>query len=262
MKILRSFAVFCGFLLFAASIGAQDFPLGCEIPLCPGNADSGADHAGHEIHAYTGFTLCYRDAYEVSEWAAYAMTREKLEVVTKRDDSFQSDPHITTRSARPDDYRSSGFDRGHLAPAGDMRWSIQAMRDSFYMSNMCPQTPRLNLGVWLHLESAVRRFTEKYGTVLVATGPILDAPPDAFDAIGFSCRIVVPRYFYKVLAAYVDNHLQTIGFIIDNASPTGDYRAYAVTVDEVEARTGLDFFAALPDDEEDAAEGVFDVTFW
>jgi endonuclease G len=269
MKILRFSAVFYGFLLFTAPIGAQTFPPGCEIPLCGGNDES--DHAGHEIHAYTGFTLCYRDAYELSEWSAYAMTREKLEVVTKRSDHFQSDPHITTGSARPDDYRGSGFDRGHLAPAADMRWSVQAMEDSFYMSNMCPQTPRLNRGVWLHLESAVRQLTEAYGTVLVTTGPLLDAPPEAFEAIGFSCRIVVPRFFYKVLAAYVPDpaadgepayHLQTIGFIIDNASPSGDYHAYAVTVDEVEALTGLDFFAALTDDEEDVAESTFDITLW
>jgi endonuclease G len=190
------------------------------------------------------------------------MTREKLEAVTRRDDHFQSDPKITPASARPEDYRSSGFDRGHLAPAADMRWSVQAMRDSFYMSNMCPQTPGLNRGVWARLESAVRGLAGAYGTVLVVTGPILDAPPDAFEAIGFSCRIVVPRFFYKVLAAYVDGHLQTIGFIIDNASPTGDYHAYAVTVDEVEARTGLDFFAVLPDDMEDPAEGAFDIALW
>jgi endonuclease G len=266
----KALCVLCALCGVYPLLFPQVFPENCEIPRCAGNS-GGGDHSDHEVHAYTGYSLCYRDSFEVAEWSAYALTTERLTVVTKRSDDFAPDPHIKTASARADDYRGSGFDRGHLAPAGDMRWSEKAMSESFYMSNMTPQTPALNRGVWLRLENAVRHFAEKYAAVLVVCGPVLDGEPEAFDAIGFSTRITIPRFFYKVLAAWVPDepdspggsvHLETIGFIIPNDPPKGHYRDFAVTVDEVESRTGIDFFAALDDTLEDAAEAAFNTRYW
>ncbi|MDR3284606.1 MAG: DNA/RNA non-specific endonuclease [Treponema sp.] len=256
------FALFV-LVVFPRILAAQtpEFPPHAEIPICPGN-DTAVDH---EIHTYEGFTFCYRDSYELSEWVAYELTREELAAVVGRSNNFAADPSISTGSALPDDYYRSGFDRGHLAPAADMRFSQNAMNESFYMSNMSPQTPSLNRGVWKYLEEAVRLAVWKYDRVLVVSGPVLDRYD--FPVIGYSTAVSVPEYYYKVLTALItdtegNRGLHMIGFIIPNGKPQGVYIDYALTVDEVEARTGLDFFSAFPDDIEDAAECSFNIEYW
>jgi endonuclease G len=248
------------FFVWALSLSAQpvtDFPADAAIPRCVAGID-------HEIHVYEGFTLCYRESYEQAEWVAYELTRDKLIKQADRSNDFRPDPAITTGSALHTDYRGSGYDRGHLAPAADMSWSDSAMSESFFMSNMSPQTPTLNRGVWSHMEEAGRRAVQKYGAVLIVSGPVLDR--EDFPIIGQHNNIAVPEYFYKVFAAYTGDSgapaLHTIGFIIENGKVKGDYHAFAVSVDAVEARTGLDFFSAFDDDIEEAAESVFDTELW
>jgi endonuclease G len=271
MKIRGKIAGIIGIILFWGGIaGAQirEFPPQSEIPRCAGNLEAGQEAdkpPDHEIHQYQGFALCYRESYELSEWVAYELTLEELTPVAERSNNFAFDQSISTGSAFPEDYRGSGFDRGHLAPAADMRFSRNAMNQSFYMSNMSPQTPLLNRGVWRRLEEVVRNAARNYGRVLVVTGPVLDR--EDFPRIGLYTQVAVPAYFYKVLAALIPGEdgtvtLHTIGFIIENENPLGIYQDFAVSVDQVEAHTGLDFFAAFPDDLETAAEQVFDISKW
>jgi endonuclease G len=226
-----------------------------EIPVCPQNANPQQNVPDHEIHEYTAFTLCYRESYELSEWVAYELTREELAVNVSRSNNFRKDPSITTGSAETADYYKSGYDRGHLAPAADMRFDATAMSESFFMSNMAPQTAELNRGAWKYAEDETRRIAEKYGRVWVVSGPVLDRAD--FKTIGAN-KVSVPDYFYKALLFPVDNDdgFAALAFIMPNENPSRRYLDYCVSIDEIEARTGLDLFSALDDDIEETIESV------
>ena len=196
------------------------------------------DAPGHEVHTFAGFELCYREDYEDSEWVAYTITREKLVSVIKRTDDFRADTSITTGSATPADYKASGYDRGHLAPAADMQWSSETMHESFLMSNMTPQAPQLNRGMWKELEENVRKWAQNFGEVTVVTGPVLEKPSAEYSSIG-SNKVAVPEFFYKALLSKSNNG-DTImaAFIMPNKKCEGEIWDYAVSVDEIEERTG------------------------
>ena len=235
-----------------------------EIPLCPATRKD-EEYSDHEVHSYSGFTLCYRESYEDAEWVSYILTSEKTNAITSRTDDFRTDVSITTLSASPADYRGSGYDRGHLAPAADMEWSKESVSESFLMSNMTPQTPGFNRGVWKKLESKVRQWAKDFGEITVVTGPVLEKEASFYKTIGENC-VAVPEYFYKVLLAKKitdgEEEIICIGFIIPNENTDLSFMDFAVSVDEVEKRTGLDFFSALPDDVEEKTESVFNSALW
>ncbi|QTQ16792.1 DNA/RNA non-specific endonuclease [Treponema parvum] len=217
---------------------------------------------GHEIHTYSGFTLCYREEYEQAEWVAYELTESELVKTVERSNYFRADPSISTNSASPEDYVGSGYDKGHLAPAGDMAWSEQSMRDSFFMSNMSPQLPSFNRGIWKYLEDQVRLWAKKFGWVYVISGPVLEKPAGEYKSIGKN-KVSVPEYYYKaLLTKTADGKIYVLAFILPNQKYTGSFYDFAVTVDEVERRTSLDFFAALEDDVENALESAVDISVW
>jgi endonuclease G len=219
---------------------------------------------GHEVHSYTGFELCYREEYEEAEWVAYCLTKAELTAVTGRTNDFRADTKITTGSATPQDYTRSGYDRGHLAPAADMEWSERSAHDSFLMSNMTPQAPQFNRGMWKELEEQVRLWAETFGEVYVVTGPVLEKKAADYKHIGAD-EVTVPDYFYKVLLAQLNDESHTvigIGFILPNKECTGTIYDYAVTIDEVERRTNLDFFSPLPDPTENTVEAQEQLSYW
>ena len=222
----------------------------------------------HELHTYAGYTLCYRESYEQSEWVAYSLTRSQLEhKVTGRTNDFRADTLISTGSAKPADYKGSGFDRGHLAPAADMAWSLKSAHDSFLMSNMSPQTPSFNRVIWKHLEEAVRNWAQQYGTIYVVTGPVLEKESNEYQLSGES-EVAVPEYFYKALLVFIPVYaesnsatgeieayrVQCAAFIVPNKGSGKDIYKFICSVDLAEERTGLDFFANLPDEVENLAE--------
>ena len=213
-----------------------------------------------EVIEHTGYTLSYNEKYEVPEWVAYELTRE--EVVTQsveRKDNFREDKAVTTGSATLNDYKKSGYDRGHMAPAADFRWSFDAMNDTFYLSNMCPQTHAFNAGIWSDLEEAVRSIAYEDECIYVVTGPVLTDGP--YETIGEN-KVAVPKYFYKVILDYTAPTIKAIGFIMPHENSKEPLSYFAVTVDEVENMTGLDFFPLLPDDEEEKLESSLDTTLW
>jgi endonuclease G len=204
--------------------------------------------------------LCYRETYELAEWVAYELTREELTVIASRSNNFRIDPSISTGSASPSDYYKSGYDRGHLAPAADMRFDYTAMSESFFMSNMAPQTASLNRGAWKYAEDETRRLAETYGRVWVVSGPVLlNAAGERadFKTIGEN-KVAVPEYFYKALLFPVDDDIgfRALAFIMPNENPGKRFMDYRVSIDEIEARTGLDLFSALPDDIEAIVEAM------
>lgn len=212
----------------------------------------------HELRYFSDYALCYRESYELAEWSAYCLERAELVKNASRSDDFRPDPAISTESASLADYKRSGYDRGHLAPAADFAYSPDAMSETFYMSNMTPQAPAFNRGIWQQLEAQVRVWASTYGRAYVVTGPVLEEPAGEYAVIGENA-VSVPRAFYKVVLVplYADEadaespddcaDVAAFAFIIPNEKCSAGYASYAVTVDEVEARTGIDFFYQLND---------------
>ena len=137
-----------------------------------------------------------------------------------RSDNFRADPEVRTGSASDADYRRSGYDRGHLAPAADMGWSSQTMSESFYYSNMSPQVPEFNRGIWKRLEEQVRNWAVELDTIYVVTGPVLSGN---MSAIGLN-KVTVPNYYYKAVLYLHDNDSRMIGFIMPNGSSKDELR--------------------------------------
>ena len=146
-----------------------------------------------------------------------------------------------------------------MAPAADFRWSFDAMNDTFYLSNMCPQTHAFNAGIWSDLEEAIRSIAYEDETIYVVTGPVLTDGP--YETIGEN-NVAVPKYFYKVVLDYSAPTVKAIGFILPHENSKEPLSYFAVTVDEVEEKTGLDFFPLLPDEEEERLESSLDTTLW
>lgn len=204
-----------------------------------------------DIVFHKAYSLKYNEKHEQAEWVRYTLTKEHLLMKqVPRSNRFRTDSLIKTGSAVPDDYKHSGYDRGHLAPAADMSWSKETMEESFYMSNMSPQLPSFNRGVWKRLESKVRDWAKEYDTLYVVTGPILQ---DSLKTIGKN-KVSVPKYFYKVLLLYTITNKKAIGFILPNMKSSIDVDSFAVSVDSVECMTDIDFFSTLPDSIEEILE--------
>ncbi len=201
-------------------------------------------HTTDTIRTYKGFDLGYNEQFEQASWVAYVLTKNEIESGSiTRTDNFRSDQSIESGSASLGDYRGSGFDRGHLAPAGDMKWDPLAMSESFLMSNMSPQAPSFNRGIWKELESKTREWAVKKDSIYVITGPVLD-PIDSF--IGEN-EVGVPLYYFKVLVDLSPPSHSFIAFLLPNTGSSDDLVRFAISVDSLEQVTGYDFFASAPD---------------
>ena len=217
----------------------------------PGKADTIIDRPG--------YALGYIEYHEQPAWVIYIMTKaEATTKAAKRTNKFRSDPEIPTGSATTGDYRRSGYDRGHLAPAADMAFSGQTMADSFFMSNMSPQKPAFNRGIWKDLEALVRYFAITERKIVVVTGPIL--PKEKTVTIGAN-KVTVPTHYYKVIFDLTPPR-KMIGFILPNEGSARPLEDFAVTVDVVEKATGLDFFSALPKAVQERLESTISVSAW
>ena len=217
----------------------------------PGRADTIIDRPG--------YALGYIEYHEQPAWVIYRLTKEQaLTKVAKRSNNFKEDPEIPTGSATLADYRRSGYDRGHLAPAADMAYSIQTMEDSFFMSNMSPQRPKFNRGIWKDLESQVRSFAISEHDVYIVTGPIL--PKTKTITIGHN-QVTVPTHYYKVIYDRTPPE-KMIGFILPNDGSEHPLHDFAVTVDSIEAMTGLNFFSTVPQPKQEQLESTITVGDW
>ena len=206
-----------------------------------------------------GYALGYIEYHEQAAFVIYKLTaREALTKEAQRTNRFRRDPEIPTGSATTADYRRSGYDRGHLAPAADMAFSVQTMADSFFMSNMSPQKPAFNRGIWKRLEEQVRQIAIREKAIYVVTGPIL--PKKKTVTIGAN-QVTVPTHYYKVIFDLTPPR-KMIGFILPNEGSDRPLEDFAVTVDVVEKATGLDFFSALPKAVQERLESTITVSAW
>lgn len=212
-----------------------------------------------QLVEHKGYTLCYNNSTRNAHWVGYELTDEEAQGVVERGEKFCCDPLVRGAQATDDDYRGSGWDRGHLAPAADMKWSKEAMDESFYLSNVSPQNKNLNRGVWKKLEELCRDKAELYGRVVIVTGPIFYS--DRPKTIGKK-RVAVPDAFFKVLLSDYNGTYRTIGFLMENKAGKKGLKEYARSVDEIEEITGIDFFSALPDDTEERVEKAYSTAFW
>ena len=207
--------------------------------------------SGEIILKRMGYTASYNSSMRVPYWVAWHLTAAHLKGNTKRSESkFHEDDDVPEPRAVDFDYVRSGYDRGHMCPAGDNKWSQQAMDQSFLFTNVCPQAPSLNRGDWNEMEQACRKWARQYGDLYIVCGPIFYKKRP--KTIGKN-KVAVPDAFFKVVLS-MKGEPKAIGFIYKNADgnrPKGDY---ANSVDEVERITGLDFFPSLPDDVEKRVE--------
>ena len=201
----------------------------------------------------TGYTLSYNQYYKNPNWVAWELTREETKGETERYDKFLPDPDLPEPRVVHKDYTKSGYDRGHMAPAADMKWSKQAMIESFYMSNICPQVGNLNRGDWNDLEELCRDWADKYGRIYIACGPIFDSKSP--KRIGGN-KVAVPDRFFKVILIYNRKNPIAMGFIFKNIAHSQNIEKYMVTVDSVENVTGMNFFSKLPNDVENRIESI------
>ena len=212
---------------------------------------------GEQFLSHTGYSLSYNEEHELASYVSYILTQDEVYGDVERKDEFREDKSITTGSADLNDYKKSGYDRGHLIPAADLKWSTDAMSDSFYLSNMAPQDPTLNRGMWSSLEAITRQAAVDNEAIYVVTGPVLTDGP--YDTIGKN-KVSVPNYFYKVFLTA--NGANAIGFILPNDKPELELTEYACSIDMVENITKLDFFYTLDDEVESSIESNYSLNDW
>ena len=206
---------------------------------------------------YSGFTSYFNPETHIPNCVAYEIIESETTGDEPRKKSFEAD-HTIDGCAESSDYRNSGYDRGHMAPAADMKWSKEAMEESFLMTNICPQVKSLNSGIWHRLEQRVREWAARDSSIIVVCGPIF-TPGKPVEQIG-EIGVAVPHRFFKAL--YAPGRNIGIAFIFDNDKVKGELRKYAVTIDSVERETGLDLFYNLPDDIENEVENQCNYKLW
>lgn len=214
-----------------------------------------------EVIAHEGYTVSFNRKHKLPNWVAWVLTRERTRGTVKRNDQFQPDPDVRKGATAEDaDYRGSGYDRGHMCPAADNKFSRQAMLESCYLSNICPQTHSLNGGDWKELEEKCRRWAVQYDSLYIVCGPV---PPGDKPATIGAGRVSVPEAFYKVvLRIDGDGRARAIGFVCRQDDKNHPLSHYAITVDEVERLTGINFFSKLPEHQERRAEAAYDIKDW
>lgn len=205
-----------------------------------------------EIIQHKYYTLSYQEAYEQPSWVMYTLKPEMVKFKqAKRKNDFRPDYLVSTGSAQLSDYYKSGYDRGHLCPAGDMSFDSIAMSETFFMSNMSPQLPGFNRYIWRYAEEQVRKWVVECDSILVITGPLFYS--DSIKTIGAN-KVGIADYFYKALLFYKGNRMQTAAFLIPHEEGLKGHLNYLISVDSLEHFSGYDFFSNLDDDIEDVIE--------
>lgn len=206
-----------------------------------------------------GYILCYNPATRLPVWVAWHLTAAHTDGAYSRNGlKFAEDEEVPEPRATNMDYVNSGYDRGHICPSGDNRWSREAQVQSFLYTNCCPQLHNLNTGDWRELEEKCRVWARQYGEIYIVSGPLLFNK--RHKTIGKN-RVVVPEAFYKVVLC-LQGTPKAIGFIYRNEANNKRMSSYVNTVDDVERLTGLDFFSALPDNVEQKVEATADLGDW
>jgi endonuclease G len=215
---------------------------------------------GEEIVNHSAYTLSYNDEHEQPNWVVHMVTKDILYGAVSRTNDFRPDPDLKCGSMDSVDYWNSGYDRGHLAPSADFRWSLNALSESYYYSNMSPQVADLNRGAWSKLENQGREWSLDCNELFVVTGPVLK--PNLPKVQQGSFRLSIPEYYYKIFVDLYGPEYKAIAFIMPNKKIDDPIMNYVVSIDEIEKKTGIDFFPTLDDSLEERLEKKSIVEEW
>jgi endonuclease G len=204
------------------------------------------------------YSLSYSEKHEQAEWVAYELTKNQVQNKDFKRPYFEVDPAVKTKSAHWRNYKNSGYDRGHLCPAGDREFSKAAYNETFLTSNVSPQEHKFNAGVWNRLEQKVRYWAKKYDGVYVVTGGILN---DEVDTIG-SENVTVPGSFYKIIYDRSGGKVRMLAFLMESQESKEPLYKFVTSVDKIESLTGIDFFPELEDDQERKLEAGTSYKGW
>ncbi len=204
----------------------------------------------HQIIPRPFYTLSYNKTHEQADWVAYKMYPFPDSLSVKRKDAFRPDPLVDGGSAALADYKKSGYDRGHLAPAKALSYSKESMKASFFLSNMSPQVGMFNRGIWRFLEAQVYKWSKESDSLYVVTGPVLDNP---LGTIGEN-EVSIPRAYYKTIVRFKDGNVSGIGFLLKNEKSKQSYFDFVTSIDSIEQVTGIDFYHQFNKDLQDRIE--------
>ena len=226
-----------------------------QLPSAQQDLEIPAYDASEDIVRHLGYTASYNHMTLCPDWVAWELTAEEAAGTYEQGRQFSRDPDVAFPKASREDYSNSGWDKGHMAPHADMKWSRQAMTESDYFTNICPQNKEMNAGAWRKIEEMTRSAARQCGAVYVVCGPVYDSEEPRH--IGPAC-VHVPDRFFKALAVSTSEGYRTVAFLVGNDYQVGSPRSYAVTVDSVESVIGRDLFPSLPE----AAEAEYNWNDW
>ena len=211
------------------------------------------------IVSHLGYTSSYNQDWLIPNWVAYELTIEELNGNEKGEESFQWDPDIKGKQAWREDYSGSGWDKGHMIPRADLKWSAKAYSESFYFSNICPQNHDFNAGAWLTTENMARRIARRFGSVYVVCGPLVF--DNQYGSIG-EHKVIVPDAFFKAFLICDEGEYSAIGIVMNNSSERQMLKACTMNVDELELKCGFDLFQGLDKAIQDIVEASIDWSKW
>lgn len=211
-----------------------------------------------QILVRKAYTVSYNKDTKCPNWVAWELTSNHADGDCPRYSKYDEDMEVPAPRATNEDYRGSGWTRGHMCPAGDNKWDAEAMRESNLLSNMCPQHASLNSGLWNVIERDCRKWAVRYGDVYIVCGPVF--LNKEHETIGMN-KVVVPEAFFKVILRLTPEPA-AIGFIVRNNEGKKKKDQFVNTVDDVERITGMDFFPALPDSIENVVESTASLNEW
>lgn len=225
----------------------------------PSNLENPCFTDTEDVIVYYGFTSSYNHSTLVPNWVAWELTAEEVEGELSFKPSFSLDPNLEGRQASREDYSNSGWDKGHMAPRADMKWSELSLVESYYFTNICPQNHNMNAYDWCTVEKLCRKMALKHGVVFVVCGPIFTT--NEYGTIGDN-KVMVPDYFFKAMLVPSGDSYESIAFVMQNSEERHSLCEYAMTVDSLESILGRDLFMNLDNEVESIVESIVDFGFW
>ena len=243
-------------------LGAQRDELRLEL-LLRDLQETGLPASNTQIVTHPGHVLSWNEEHEQPNWVAHIIDVDIRRGNAARVDTFLPDPQVTTGTSTTADYSFSGYDRGHMVPSADMRWNYEAMKATYFYSNIAPQHPDLNRSMWAEMEDWVRRYVNFSGNrVFVVTGPLLRNGLPTIQPKGHQNAVSIPEQYYKVVVDLDSKEVKGIAFLMPNGLCDQAISHYATTIDEIEQLTGIDFYPQLNEEQEAMVESIYNTTDW
>ncbi|SCY44306.1 endonuclease G [Nonlabens sp. Hel1_33_55] len=215
-------------------------------------------NSNNQIIHHKSYSLSYNEQHEQAEWTVHVLRPSDIKRAEYKRPYFEIDDMVSTGAASWRNYKNSGYDRGHLVPAGDRRGSLEDYEETFLTSNISPQRHDFNSGIWNRLEQKVRYYAQKEDGIYVITGSILE---NNLESIG-SENVSVPKRFYKILYKSSNGKKSMLAFLIPHQETSQSIYDFVVSVDSIEQLTGTDFFSQLPDNLEEDLERATNRSGW